>query len=298
MSADRRDRARRIVTGVALIGSLFIAGVPDTRTARATETVMWGSAVRLAPTNTITFDPQLAVNSAGQILAVWYSGPAPGGCFCGNFFATTTTTITRARDERAVRAGSGSAIVAAVGSIREGFRHPTVIAHDGSDGPGALHIGLSRSGIAYVAWEPARSPTWMIATAVNGHFAAPRALKLPHHGTLWRLAYGLDGPVDAYYYWHRASDGWATGYSCARLNPAGALSAAFRVAHHNHANPCRLPNTAGMHGPIPPSPPAPANADPRSGTILSRSDGHGHDTAIWQTWRNRADRSILASMTN
>jgi hypothetical protein len=232
----------------------------------------------LAPVAEQTFSPVLAVNRSGAAVAAWFSGTGP----------IVTAGL---RGESAGEAPptspnwNGNGIVVDLGSVSGGFQEPVTIAHDGNDVQGYVKVALSSSRVAFVAWATAGHSGWMIATARNGRFGRPRRLGIPHNAQLARLASGLDGPVDAFWYRNRAdSTGAAYGWSCSRLNADGSLGNTTPVKHPFKANPCSLSLTQAMAVRLPLDPIQPPGYQMATYSLVSRTDGHGDSIAIWDDW--------------
>lgn len=222
-----------------------------------------------------TFSPQLAVNHSGRAVAAWFSGPAPQVSAGGSGGSPGPGG--------GIRAWTGNQIVVAFGSITHGLGRPVVIAGNGTDVQNQVMVGLSGSGLAYVAWIRYDGKRVMIVTGRAGHLGRPKLLDLPRDAQLQALASGLDGPVDALFL---RANGHGYPFFCAPISTNGAVGPSFPVPHPNQPNPCHLPYTNGTDGSIPPDRGQP-NGYRRTPLVVSRSDGTGRSLAIWDDWPDR-----------
>ncbi len=257
------------------------AAVADHAEAAISPVGGWSAPATLAPLSEITFSPTLAVNRAGRTVAAWFAGKPPAvragrALDTGRHPGNSTGGATQQ---------TGNQVVVDLGTVTTGFGTPAVVARSGNDIQGYVKVALSGSDVAYLAWLSVDWQGWMIATARGTRFGEPRRLALPHDGQLARLAFGLDGPVDAFWFWNRP-DGSVGGFFCTRLHADGSLGQTFAVSHPNHANPCKLPATNGPAGAIPPASSVPAGWQLDTGSLVSRSDGRGDSIAIWDDFES------------
>lgn len=179
------------------------------------------------------------------------------------------------------------------GTFRTEFLAPAVVGSYPSGVEGGLKVALSGSRIAYVAWRGAQ---WTIATAHGARFSAGRPLGLPQNSELDRLAYGLHGPVDAFWYRLSSNGDRVLGWYWTRLDANGGLGRTFAVAHHNHPDPCRLPATQGLYERVP-SPPLVAPRGYQVATYLqvTCSDGRGSAVSLWNDFGHSNTHGMFAA---
>ncbi len=75
-------------------------------------------------------------------------------------------------------------------------------------------------------------------------------------------------------------------FYCTRLNNDGTSGRSVVANHPYKADPCRLPETGGMEGSIPPHPQQPVGFRLASYSLVSRTDGRGDLLAVWDDWPN------------
>ena len=192
------------------------AAVADHAEAAISPVGGWSAPATLAPLSEITFSPTLAVNRAGRTVAAWFAGKPPAvragrALDTGRHPGNSTGGATQQ---------TGNQVVVDLGTVTTGFGTPAVVARSGNDIQGYVKVALSGSDVAYLAWLSVDRQGWMIATARGTRFGEPRRLALPHDGQLARLAFGLDGPVDAFWFWNRP-DGSVGGSSARACTPMG-----------------------------------------------------------------------------
>jgi hypothetical protein len=179
-----RSALMLVVLGLVLAG-VFMGQAASAGSGGA-RAATWGSLQVLAPASQYAFDPQLAVAENGQTLAGWFGGPHPPLPCAGMICPAPTTPW------------SGSEVVLDQGTVEGGFGAPVVLSTQGSDGPEGLQVAISRTGVAYAAWEQKSGP-WMISSAAPGaSFTVPHTL-LPGRGQL-SLVRSPAGPIAAVWF--------------------------------------------------------------------------------------------------
>lgn len=262
----------------AVIGvGIGLAPVLSADRVAAAASPKWSMTRTLVGPRVQTFSPQLAVNHSGAAVAAWFSGPPPPVCAGGSGGSPGGCGPATGRK------WTGNQIVVAFGSINRGLGRPVVVASNGTDVQDQVMVGLSGSGVAYVAWIRSDGKGVMIVTGRAGHLAPPRRLDLAHGAHLKGLASGLDGPVDVLFY---RADGHGYPFFCAPVRTDGTVGRSFRVPHPDQPNPCDLPHTNGLDGSIPPDRGQPTGYQ-LAPLLVSRSDGTGRSLAIWDDQPNQ-----------
>jgi hypothetical protein len=183
----------------------------------------WSTPQALAPSAQYAFDPQLAVAEDGQTLAAWFGGARPPPIRSNGTLVLPETVW------------SGSDVVVDTGTVAAGFGPQVVLSSHGSDGPDGLHVALSGSGVAYVAWEQYRGP-WMISSASDHKaFSAPRPVLPRGDSQMMALVRSPAGPVAAVWLSYASTSSTKAVLRYALLRPDASLGRAVTVGGWNGA---------------------------------------------------------------